>query len=92
MSAGRASLVVFVIGLATCVPASAARNGPADVRAIGRVVESFRVALSHKDKAAYMDLFFFEKTEDIGWQFFSEDAIRNRTLVAMGGLEPPTPA
>jgi len=74
MSAGKASLSVFVLGLATCVPARAERNVADDVQAIEHVMESFRAALIHKDKAAYMELFFSDRPEDIGWQFVSEDA------------------
>jgi hypothetical protein len=55
------------------VPAHAAQNAPADVKAIEQVVEAFRTSLINKDKPTYMGLFFSDKPEDIGWQFVSED-------------------
>jgi len=74
MAAGKASFIASILVLAACAPAWAERNGVDDVQAIEQVMESFRAALTHKDKAAYMDLFFSDKPEDIGWQFVSEDA------------------
>lgn len=74
MSRRMSWLAVFVLALSVCAPASAARNVASDIQAIEQVVESFRASLVHKDKAAYMALFFSDRPEDIGWQFVSEDA------------------
>lgn len=64
---------VFALCLFACLPAYAAQNAPADVKAIEQVVESFRISLINKDKPTYMGLFFSDKPEDIGWQYVSED-------------------
>lgn len=66
-------LIAFFVALVVCAPARAERNVADDVQAIEHVMDAFQSALIHKDKAAYMDLFFSDKPADIGWQFVSED-------------------
>ena len=73
MSAGRASLILFLAGMSAYVSARAEQNAASDIAAIEQVVESFRTSLIQKDKQTYMGLFFSDKPEDIGWQFVSED-------------------
>lgn len=65
-------LIAFFVALVVCAPARAERNVADDVQAIEHVMDAFQSALIHKDKAAYMDLFFSDKPADIGWQFVSE--------------------
>lgn len=68
----------LLASLACCLVV-ACSNGPhaggaaADVAAVERVVEAFRLAIVHRDKAAYMALFFSDKPEDIGWQAVVDD-------------------
>lgn len=66
-------LIFPLLLLVACLPAHAAQNAPADVKAIEQVVESFRTSLINKDKPTYMGLFFSDNPQDIGWQFVSED-------------------
>ena len=73
VSAGRASLILFLAGMSAYVSARAEQNAASDIAAIEQVVESFRTSLIQKDKQTYMGLFFSDKPEDIGWQFVSED-------------------
>nr|WP_313510429.1 nuclear transport factor 2 family protein [Stenotrophomonas geniculata] len=73
MPNARARFVALALSFAACLPAYAAQNAPADIEAIEQVVESFRTSLINKDKPTYMDLFFSDKPEDIGWQYVSED-------------------
>ena len=54
-------------------PALAAHNDPKDVAAIGEVLESFRVSIIKKDKAAFVSLFFSDKPEHVTWQFVDDD-------------------
>jgi hypothetical protein len=69
-----ALLLTFCLALAGCQSARAQSNArPEDLVAIHQVVEAFRTSLINKDKPTYMDLFFSDKPEDIGWQFVSED-------------------
>ncbi len=73
MSLRSIPLITFFIALVVCAPARAERNVANDVQAIEHVMDAFQAALIHKDKAAYMDLFFSDAPADIGWQFVSED-------------------
>ncbi|WP_414538800.1 nuclear transport factor 2 family protein [Stenotrophomonas forensis] len=68
-----ARTAVSTLCFSACLPAYAAQNAPADVKAIEQVIESFRTSLINKDKPTYMSLFFSDKAEDIGWQYVSED-------------------
>ncbi|MBA0436623.1 nuclear transport factor 2 family protein [Stenotrophomonas maltophilia] len=68
-----ARTAVFALCFSACLPAYAAQNAAADIKAIEQVVESFRTSLINKDKPTYMGLFFSDKAEDIGWQYVSED-------------------
>lgn len=70
----RAIALALSLSLALCQTAAAKPHGSAeDEAAIRQVVERFMSSLKHKDKAAYMSLFFSDKPEDITWQFVSED-------------------
>ncbi|WP_268594382.1 hypothetical protein, partial [Escherichia coli] len=73
MPNARVRFAALALLLPACLPAYAAQNAPADVRAIEQLVESFRTSLINKDKPTYMGLFFSDKPEDIGWQYVSED-------------------
>jgi len=54
--------------------ASAARNDPKDLEAIGSLVETFRTSIIDRDKAAFMALFFSDQPGEVTWQFTSDDA------------------
>jgi hypothetical protein len=70
----RTPLLALCIALTGCQTMTATPQGNAkDEAAIRQVVEAFRTSIIRKDKATYMDLFFSDKPEDIGWQFVSED-------------------
>ena len=50
------------------------QTGPAsDVAAVKQVVEAFGTAIVNKDKPAYMNLFFSDKPEEVGWQAVVDD-------------------
>jgi hypothetical protein len=51
-------LIAFFVALVVSAPARAERTVADDVQAIEHVMDAFQAALIHKDKAAYMDLFF----------------------------------
>ncbi len=69
-----------LIAFVACVLLSACSSVPCqtgiaiDVAAVDRVVEAFRAAIVNRDKAAYMDLFFSDKPEEVGWQAVVDDA------------------
>jgi hypothetical protein len=65
--------ICFVLTGCQTAPAQRSYAKSNEVAAIKQVVESFRMSLINKDKAAYMSLFFSDKPEDIGWQFVSDD-------------------
>ena len=64
-----ARTAVFALCFSACLPAHAAQNAAADIKAIEQVVESFRTSLINKDKPTYMGLFFSDKPEDIDPRF-----------------------
>ena len=65
----------LIAGCATTPPASGTSQ---DRAAIAAVVESFRLALLHKDRAAYVDLFFSREPAAIGWQSVVDDEVLAR--------------
>lgn len=70
----RVLLLTICILLAGCQTLPTTSPGSAkDIAAIKQVVETFRTSLINKDKPTYMNLFFSDKPEHIGWQFVSED-------------------
>ena len=73
MSKTQTLLLAICFVLFGCQTALAQSHANSDKAAIEQVLESFRTSLINKDKATYMSLFFSDKSEDIGWQFVSED-------------------
>ena len=75
----RRTLLTLALVLATPLsacksPTLPAHGGPEHRRAIEHVLHSFSRALTEKNKALYMSLFFSDKADEIGWQYVSEDA------------------
>ena len=64
--------------LAGCAAAPVAPDTTKDRAAIAAVVEDFRLALLHKDRAAYVDLFFSREPAAIGWQSVVDDEVLAR--------------
>ena len=70
----RLAALLACAALAVSPAAFAADNAPADVEAIERVVEQFRLVILHKDKARFMPLFFSDEPGRVTWQFSNDDA------------------
>ncbi len=74
-----ALLPALLLAAAASAAAPPADTGPAaDVVAVRRVVEAFRLAILRKDKPAYMGLFFSDRADQVGWQAVVDDAVLAR--------------
>jgi hypothetical protein len=71
-----AALIAALV--AGCATTPAAPDTSRDRAAIATVVENFRLALLHKDRAAYLDLFFSREPAAIGWQAVVDDDVLGR--------------
>ena len=74
----RTGVLVAVIALAlallaACQTPPGGAGSAADMAALRRVVEVFRTSIIHKDKAAFMGLFFSDKPELVTWQGVVDD-------------------
>ncbi len=66
-------VAALLLILSSLQPALAAHNDPDDVAAVRKVLESFRISIIKKDKAAFVSLFFSDKPEHVTWQFVDDD-------------------
>ena len=69
----RTLTAILCVSVAACQSVPAPRSSAMDIVAIQDIVESFRTSLIRKDKPTYMNLFFSEKPDEVGWQHVSED-------------------
>lgn len=73
-AAARRGYVLIIAFLLYAPYCHAAANDPGDVAAIRQVVERFGAAFSDKDIAAFTELFYSARPEEVIWQFVVEDA------------------
>ena len=73
---GLATIVGLVpLALLGCASPVGDRGAASDVAAVREVVEAFRLAIVHKDKPAYLALFFSDRPEAVGWQSVVDDPL-----------------
>lgn len=68
-----AAFLLLVAFLQPAYATPSVRNDPAHVAAIREVVETFRMSIINKDKAAFVKLFVSDNPEHITWQLVDDD-------------------